>query len=286
MTLYVAKRNIDGCAWVMAMIWGFFRSFKKRIVPQTQTHDNGRKTMAAAAAVATETANCACDGPAPPEHYRLEAVPEDFTTAMFLKRFPSAHSTVQFEKDRYCADSAKKKIGPIVEVGFVKGKQGQKVTLQQKNRKHYGDIDNCRVLPQKGDFWKDDNGVWFKTLSVVLSNTAPYRDTIISLNKCMKKKAKPVDAKKRDTAKKAKPKITKPVDAKPVDAKKPVDDDSGDKKASNADASRSETPPPVDSNVASATSVTQPGTTHTPMATHYFQTRISLRSILTLYVIF
>ena len=78
---------------------------------------------------------------------------------LLLSQFTSAYvPDCKFASGNYGVDVAKKKIGRVVNIGFVKGKEGKRVTLscksKRKARNHFALIEDCVPMPAQGTFWR------------------------------------------------------------------------------------------------------------------------------------
>ena len=99
--------------------------------------------------------------------YGMAKIADDFTIEAFFDEFGIEN---ELPAGRVCADLEKRKVGKIIEVGFVKGKEKRRVSMAQRTRKHYAFEKDCCVLPEKDDlFQHTEEGFWVKVASVTAS---------------------------------------------------------------------------------------------------------------------
>jgi len=117
--------------------------------------------------------------------YGMAKIADDFTIEAFFDEFGIEN---ELPAGRVCADLEKRKVGKIIEVGFIKGKEKRRVTMTQRTRKHYAFEEDCCVLPEKDDlFQHTEEGFWVKVASVTVPETKSYDNTIIRCYKLTKK---------------------------------------------------------------------------------------------------
>ena len=130
-----------------------------------------------------------------------------------LVRFNQEFGSIPLETGCTIVDMNKGKGGLCTEIGFVKGMEGERVTIESSGRrgnkrKHFGLIENCRVVPKPGYFAKHlKEKYWVKVLkqynvstgSVFLDIAACYKIT----NNAIQRRKKTEVAEKTAAAKKA-----------------------------------------------------------------------------------
>ena len=124
-------------------------------------------------------------------HPRAHTVSLGETMQYPLVRFNQEFGSIPVEIGCTIVDMNKGKGGICTEIGFVKGMEGERCTIESSGRrgnkrKHFGLIDNCRVVPNPGYFAKHlQDKYWVKVVkqynvstgSVFLDIAACYKIT-------------------------------------------------------------------------------------------------------------
>ena len=63
-------------------------------------------------------------------------------------------------KGRLIVDLKKNRAGTCINIGFVKGKDGERCTIKGNRRNHHADRQDCVAIPPLNTFVQDKDGVW------------------------------------------------------------------------------------------------------------------------------
>lgn len=195
----------------MALIVSFFKSIFKRKQKHGTTHRSKNMSSAAAATAATAATPATAvtnsdsedeknrdysegelykadeepqrkDGK--PANYRLRKSADEYAINEFFHVFGIPEELLP---GRLCADIVKRKVGTILEVGSVRNKEGERVTLKQTSRKHYGLKQDSCMLPKRYDFVRHEHTkTWYQVARVTVPASNMYNNTKIKCFKVLK----------------------------------------------------------------------------------------------------
>ena len=93
-----------------------------------------------------------------PQNYFASSMDSHVTTYKLIAELFSPK--IGIEKGALCVDVVKNKIGKCLFKGFIKGKEGERVTIAGRRRNHHAALEDCVAVP--APFVQNKDGHWFK----------------------------------------------------------------------------------------------------------------------------